>query len=47
MVPTCEVIVGVELNDDAVIPVLEAIALHVGPIVVPHHSHLQFGRHLQ
>ena len=36
-----------QLDLDPLVAVLEAKALHVRPIVVPHHSHLQLGGHLQ
>ena len=38
---TCQVVLGSEANLDLLVPVLKAKALHVGPVVVPHHSHLQ------
>ena len=38
---TCQVILRCELDLDLLVPVLEAKALHVCAIVVPHHSHLK------
>ena len=44
---TRQLIGASQLDLNALVAVLEAEALHVRPVVVPHHSHLQLGGHLQ
>ena len=43
---TCNLVLLVQLNEDLLVAILEAEALHVGAVVVPHHSQLQLGGHL-
>ena len=40
-------VIGGQLNDDLVVLVAEADALHVGAVVVPHLAQLQLHRHLR
>ncbi len=40
---TCKLVLGGDLNHDLVVSVLQAIALHVGAVVVPHLSQLELG----
>ena len=44
---TCQLAHGSQVDLDPLVAVLEAKALHVRPVVVPHHAHLQLGGHLQ
>lgn len=43
---TCKLVLGGDLNGELVIPVLQAVALHVGAVVVPHLSQLELGGNL-